>query len=1028
MSSWFFRVLTRLLAAVVAACGMASVASADVPPGLDGRPILSVEVEGGGSADELHALGLAPSSELRRSTVRRAILHLLATGRWADVRVSAEEQEAGVVLYVSLTPRMIIARIELRGNSQVSNDELLSALGVREGLEIELGNLPSSATTAEELYASRGWVQAHVDLRLRDTDDPARKVLLVAVQEGEPLRVREIVWEGASSHRDDVALSALGLGAGDILDRRRLEEGLRAVQVRLRERGWLEARVGEPTLEPAREGVVLRVPLHEGRHYRVEMRGHEPLSADTVAAVLELSSEPLSEPVLAAIHDRIVQLYARHGFHHVSVTLHRTRDPARIDQSRAARLFIEIEPGEQLQVIGVSFPGAVHFAPDFLRDQLNSYLEEDLPAPPLLWPVDSDVVDRLGLSGRPTRVRREVPAHVEVLPNHIWYEPTYLEASLHIAELYQAAGFLDARVGTPELRELEDHRAVVTIPVFEGPRTLIYDVRVHGNEIITSRTVLGAAGLERGGPFGYLPLEQARRRVRDLYAEHGHLFARIDPVVRFSPDGERAEIVFEVIERFPVSIGEIRIEGASQTDRGMILDVIRFQPGDLYRPSRLREGEERLRALGIFASVRITPADPDLAERVKPLVVTVTEHDPQSVGLSAGFATGEGARGTFEYGYRNLFGLALTLAVRIQLAYQVLFQDAELEQAITSSGRENVLNRLERRITIGFGVPWIPGLPHVRGALDLAHIRDNERDFGYDKNGVVLSFTWVPERIFTLTLSGEIEHNAVQLFGERQTLRERIAQAIATGDGRAQRLLRVPEGNTAIGSTRISSSIDLRDNPFTPTRGVFGAISSEYVHSIASEIVDPMQPAFFSHFVKLTTTVSGYIPIAEQVVLAMQGRLGAVLHAEEASRTYPNRAYYLGGVDTMRGFLQDQVIPEDQARLIRETDLSPLDIVRSGDFFYLLRLELRFPLVDALQAGIFADIGNVWASIGLIDRFAARWNAGLGLRIATPVGPIALDYGFNLDRREDLGEPFGSLHFSIGHLLMLLPVETAFDT
>lgn len=989
-------------------------ALADVPLELAGRPILSVEVEGGGSSDDLAALGLAPSAEFRRSTIRQAIVRLLASGRWADVHVSAEAREGGVILYVSLIPRTIITRIELRGNAQVTNDELLSALGVREGVEIEQGTLASSARAAEELYSSRGWVEAHVDLRLRDTDDPARKVLLVTVQEGEPLRVSEIVWEGASAHRDDVALAALGLGAGDILDRRRIEEGLRAVQVRLRERGWLEARVEEPTLEPAEGGVVVRIPLHEGRHYRVEMRGHEPLTSEVVADVLQLSEEPLSAPVLTAIHDRIVQLYRRHGFHEATVTLHRTQDPRRIDQPRAARLLIDIEPGEQLQVIGVSFPGAAHFAPDFLRDQINSYLEEDLPAPDLLWPVDSEVVDRLGLSGGRSRPRRAVPAHVEVLPSHIWHEPTYVEATLHIAELYQAAGFLDARVGTPELQPLEDSRAVVAIPVFEGPRTLIYDVRAHGNELITSHAVLEAAGLERGDPFGYLPLEQARRRVRDLYAERGHLFARIDPRVRFSPDGERAEIVFEVIERFAVTIGEIRIEGASQTDHGMILDVIRLGPGDLYQPSRLREGEERLRALGIFTSVRITPADPDLPERVKPLVVVVTEHDPHSLGLSAGFATGEGARGTFEYGYRNLFGLALTLSVRFQLAYQVLFQDAELEQAITSSGRDNVLNRLERRLTFGFGFPWIPGLPHVRGALDLAHIRDNERDFGYDKNGVVLSFTWVPERVFTLTLSAEIEHNAVQLFGERQNLRERIAQAILAGDGRTQRLLRVPEGHTAIGSTRLSSSIDLRDNPFTPTRGIFAAVSGEYVHSIASEIVDPTQPAFFSHFFKLTATVSGYIPIAEQVVLAMQGRLGAIVHAEEASRTYPNRAYYLGGVDTLRGFLQDQVIPEDQARLIRETDLNPLDIVRSGDFFYLFRLELRVPIVDALQAGIFADIGNVWASVALIDRFAVRWNAGLGLRIATPVGPIALDYGFNLDRREDLGEPFGSLHFSIG--------------
>lgn len=993
-------------------------AHADVPPHLAGRRIVEIEIEGGGVTRDLEPAGIELGTELDRSALRGAIQRLLATGRWADVQLEATPRDGGIVLRVRLTPRIVITRIELHGNAAIGDDEILQTLRVREGGEIEAGALPSLSAAARELYAARGWVRAEIELTLRDTDDPARKVLIATVREGEPLRVRAVEWDGVPRGHDDVALAALGLGDGDVLDRRRLEEGVRAVQTRLRERGWLEARIGEPELQPATGGVVLRIPVHLGRHYRVEMHGHEPVEADTVNAVLQLADEPLTEPVLGGIRTRVIDLYRRHGFHHADVEVVRTLDPRRIDQPRAALLTIGIEPGEQLHVLGLSFPGASHFQPDFLRDQVDSYLDEDLPAPDLLWPVDSEVVDRLGLSGRATRPRREVPADVEVVPDQIWYEPTYVEAALHIQELYQAAGFLRARVGAPEMRELEDDHAVVTIPIFEGPRTLIYDVRVRGNEIATARTLLDAAALARGDAFGYLPLEQARQRLRDLYAERGHLFARVDPQVRFSPNGERAEIVFEIIERFPVDVGEIQVEGAQRADEGMILEAIRLHPGDRYRPSRIRESEDRLRALGIFASVRIAPADPDLPERVKPLIVTVTERDPQSVGLSAGFATGEGARGTFEYGYRNLLGLALSLTLRIQLAYQVLFQDDELEQAITSSGSENVLNRLERRITIGLGIPWLPGLPNMRAALDLAHIRDNERDFGYDKNGVVLSLTWVPERILTLTLSGEIEHNAVQLFGRLQTLRERIQEAIRNGDGRAQRLLRVPEGNTAIGSTRLSSSLDLRDSPFTPSRGIFAALSTEYVHSIASEVlVNAMgeeQPPFFSHFFKINATLSGYVPITTGVTVALQGRFGIVVHAEDGSQTYPNRAYYLGGVDTLRGFLQDQVIPEDQALLIRERGLSPLDVVRTGDLFYLFRVELRFPIVDALQGGIFADAGNVWASVGLIDRFAMRWNAGLGLRIATPVGPIALDYGFNLDRREDLGEPFGSLHFSIG--------------
>jgi outer membrane translocation and assembly module TamA len=47
------------------------------------------------------------------------------------------------------------------------------------------------------------------------------------------------------------------------------------------------------------------------------------------------------------------------------------------------------------------------------------------------------------------------------------------------------------------------------------------------------------------------------------------------------------------------------------------------------------------------------------------------------------------------------------------------------------------------------------------------------------------------------------------------------------------------------------------------------------------------------------------------------------------------------------------------------------------------------------------------------DYVRLRWNAGVGLRYATPVGPLAVDYGFNLTRQVE-DEPFGAFHFSIG--------------
>ena len=62
---------------------------------------------------------------------------------------------------------------------------------------------------------------------------------------------------------------------------------------------------------------------------------------------------------------------------------------------------------------------------------------------------------------------------------------------------------------------------------------------------------------------------------------------------------------------------------------------------------------------------------------------------------------------------------------------------------------------------------------------------------------------------------------------------------------------------------------------------------------------------------------------------------------------------------------------------------------------------------------MFLDTGNLWARANRVfDSFTLRYSAGLGLRVSTPVGPLVLDYGVNLDRRPDEG--FGAFHFSIG--------------
>jgi outer membrane protein assembly factor BamA len=297
----------------------------------------------------------------------------------------------------------------------------------------------------------------------------------------------------------------------------------------------------------------------------------------------------------------------------------------------------------------------------------------------------------------------------------------------------------------------------------------------------------------------------------------------------------------------------------------------------------------------------------------------------------------------------------------------------------------------------------------------------------------VLSLSWRQSRALTLSLSGEIENNNLGLFGGAalEKLREDAA-----ADPRLSRLLRIPSGESTLASTRASVSLDLRDSPFTPTRGFFSTVSAEYARTLATEQL-ASGDQFFSNFVRIAVSASGYVPIASGVVIALQLRGGRIVAVDKRSETYPNRQYFLGGVDSLRGYLQDALIPQELATLL-ERDASgrasPGAVYRGGDAFMLARAELRFPIVGSLGGGAFVEAGNVWADARNFNPFDLRPTAGLGIRLATPVGPLAFDYGFVLLRRSlpvsaceapsstsarvcaaDVPfEPLGAFHFSIG--------------
>lgn len=998
-----------MLAALV--LGVSGRARAEVPEAVLGQTVSAVECRGRAGAVELGELDDALVGQpLDRDRLRAFMQRLVDSGRFSDVQIEVDTERRPLVLEVRVVTVLRLMRVDVRGNEALDDTYLRERVGVEIGDDVGQGDVEAIGARLREAYAERGYENCTLEVRLLDAGDGSHVVLVVDVVEGEPTRVRQVAFVGDEPPPQAAATRPVRALEGARFDSEELERAISRAEQRLREGGFLEADLGRPTITREAALVDVAIPLHLGPRYRVEIEGAAPLRPDDVIEALELAEAGLDAAGLETLAERARDFFLRHGFLDAQVEV----ELVRIRGARETVLAVDVERGPPVSVHALRFTGAEHFDGSYLRGQVEAFLDDELRGSGFGEPVDPEVLDRL-VGGAQADAPRRAPAALHIPPAQRYYAPTYERAIEHLVSLYQADGFLDVRIEPPVLRRTGERGLAVSIAITEGPQAQFFDVIVEGSSVVSEREIDRALALDRGEPYSEAALARAVERVLELYRSRGHLYATVTQHVDFSQDRTRAAVRLTVNERFPVRVGRIRIEGARRTREALVRAMLDLEEGGEFTPARVRRTEERLLELGVFGSVVVAPADADVPEPEKDVVVTLTERMPQVLDFGAGVSTGQGVRGSFEYAYRNLFGRAMTFSIRAQVSGQFFFLDPVLEERFEALSLQD---RLERRITISFALPILGGNPDWRTSFNVLNMRDNARTFGVDKSAFDITFTYRPTRRFAVTLSPTLERNNVGLLVPDQTYEEILAM---TGDVSLRQLLRVPEGRSTLAALGSQLTFDRRDSPFSPTRGVYLSTALEWAHSIRTQQIElgGVDTRFFSHHFRLQATASTYVPIRERWTLALQGRFGRIIHLEDRSSTYPNRQFFLGGVDTMRAYRQDAMVPQDIIdKLATEGSIDPVALVQGGETFVLLRAELRFPVVGDLGGALFSEFGNLWADVANFEPWRLRPTAGFGIRLDTPVGPIALDYGFNLlymqQERQAVSERIGAFNFSIG--------------
>ena len=85
-----------------------------------------------------------------------------------------------------------------------------------------------------------------------------------------------------------------------------------------------------------------------------------------------------------------------------------------------------------------------------------------------------------------------------------------------------------------------------------------------------------------------------------------------------------------------------------------------------------------------------------------------------------------------------------------------------------------------------------------------------------------------------------------------------------------------------------------------------------------------------------------------------------------------------------------------------------------GNTYANATVEYTFPIIERVRGAVFFDIGNVWPDSYDYDFGDLKSDAGVGVRLNLPIGPLRLDYGIPLQTDRETGES-GKFQFSIGY-------------
>jgi translocation and assembly module TamA len=492
-------------------------------------------------------------------------------------------------------------------------------------------------------------------------------------------------------------------------------------------------------------------------------------------------------------------------------------------------------------------------------------------------------------------------------------------------------------------------------PEFGGSGAVPVTIRVTPGPVFVFGEIAFAGDAEGRNPadYGLVPgsradsiviLKAGEKIVADLKSEGRPLAKLTDRNATADHDTRTVDVVISA-EGGPVApLGEIGVTGTKTVDPEFVESYSRLNGGQPYSPEALTKAADRLRQLGVFSSVTIREANGLAPDGSLPMTIEVSEGKHRYFGVGAQVSNTEGLGLQGYWGHRNLFGRAESLRV---------------EGSVNRIGEATDVGELDYSAALVFAKPGAFGPASTFNASLKASIVDPDAYRALTFTGAA-GATFELSDFDTVTGGGEVMWSEVDdAFGKNTYLTL---------------------------STPIEYVRDTRNDKLNPVEGYRLLLN-------AKPSYETYRGTIFSSF---EGAVSAYkaVDSEDRFVLAGKFAAGTIIGGDKLSDIPATRRFFLGGGGTVRGYGYQEISPRNGAG----------DLL-GGRSYVNASAEMRIGITDTIGIVPFIDVGTV--SAGTMPDFDdIRAGAGIGLRYATPFGPIRLDVAVPLQKYPD-GSSFG---------------------